>query len=171
VASWPEPDTSWENAVAAEEMSRVQHIITAVRNIRAELNVPPAATVEVYLKGEKDNLPPELPAYLERLARVGKLESGPQVEKPRYAATAVVDGWELFVPLEDLIDLEQERARLTKERERLENLLQRTAAKLQNTNFVERAPAEVVERERQKARDYRSALEKLNNHLQMLGGE
>jgi len=171
VASWPQPDASWENSAASAEMRHVQNIITAVRNIRAELNVPPGKTVEVYLKGEKDNLPPELPAYLERLARVSKFESRPQVDKPRYAATAVVDGWELFVPLEDLIDLEQERARLTKERERLENLLQRTEAKLQNTNFVERAPAEVVERERQKARDYRSALEKLNNHLQMLGGE
>jgi valyl-tRNA synthetase len=108
--------------------------------------------------------------YLQRLARVKELSFIDETARPRLSASAVVDGKELFVPLEGLIDLDVERARLQKEIDRLAGMLGGVERKLSNESFVAKAPQDVVEREREKLETFSHALEKLEKNLEMLKG-
>ncbi len=82
----------------------------------------------------------------------------------------MIGATELFVPLAGLIDLDKEREKLRREAERVGQLLASTSAKLTNENFISRAPAEVIEKERSKVENYREALERLRKNLAQLGG-
>jgi valyl-tRNA synthetase len=106
--------------------------------------------------------------YLQRLARVTALAFVSAADRPRHAASAVVQGEELFIPLEGLIDLDIERARLRKEIDRLDLLTGQIRAKLGNAGFVERAPKDVVEREREKLGSMETNLAKLRRNLDSL---
>jgi len=106
--------------------------------------------------------------YLRRLARVSELRFTQDGARPAQSASAVVDGEEVFVPLEGLIDLAVERARLQKEIDRIAGLLEGIRKKLGNESFVGRAPAEVVEKEREKERSFESNLAKLRRNLASL---
>ena len=88
--------------------------------------------------------------------------------RPKLCASSVVDGAELFIPLEGLIDIAQEQARLQKDIERVSGMLEGVQRKLNNENFVERAPKEVVDREREKLENFAHTLEKLEKNLLML---
>ncbi|HRR10368.1 MAG TPA: valine--tRNA ligase, partial [Rhodothermales bacterium] len=104
-------------------------------------------------------------AYFRQLAKVENLTSGLGLAKPPASAAVVVEGHQVFVPLADLIDLEAERARLSKEIAQKEGFLKSVRGKLGNAGFVDRAPADVVERERQKERDASLELDKLRENL------
>ena len=159
VSRWPEPDPARADAAAEAGMEALMELIGAVRTLRSEYNVPAAATVRIHL----DNLSPELAAALAveeralaRMARVESLETGPARAGSSVGAHQVLRGGvELFIPLEGIIDLGRERARLTGEIERLDGQIRSTEGKLANEQFVMRAPAEVVEKERTKAEAFR----------------
>jgi valyl-tRNA synthetase len=106
--------------------------------------------------------------YLQRLAKVTSLEFMAKSQKPRLAASAVVDGEELFVPLEGVIDVELEKSRLGKEIERVTRMVKSVSAKLSNNTFLERAPEEVIERERDKLQNFTLTLEKLEKNYSLL---
>ena len=109
--------------------------------------------------------------YLRRLARVNALTFIEEGTRPKLSASAVVDGEEFFVPLEGLINIEVERSRLQKEIDRLSTMAESIRKKLANPNFAERAPADVVAREREKLSSFELNLEKLGNNLEQLGTE
>lgn len=92
------------------------------------------------------------------MTKVESFETAPGLAKPKLAASAVVGKLELHVPLEGLIDIEAEKARLTKEIERLRDFATKLEAKLGNDNYTSRAPAEVVERDRNKLAETKEAL-------------
>ncbi len=142
------------------EMAFVQSLIEAVRNIRGEMSIPPSRELTLQIRSSDRHSEASLrrfEGYLARLARVTALVFiGPEV-RPKLAASAVVSGEELFVPLEGLIDLEAERNRIGKEVSRVEGLLNGIRAKLENQNFVSRAPQEVVANEREKLVSLRQA--------------
>lgn len=146
-------------------MEALMELIGAVRTLRSEYNVPAAAMVRIRL----DNLSPALRAALDveeralkRMARVDGLSIGAGDGASLVGAHQVLRGGvELFIPLEGIIDLERERARLTAEIDRLDGQIRSTEGKLDNQQFVTRAPPEVVEKERSKAavfRDQRARL-------------
>jgi valyl-tRNA synthetase len=169
-APWPRGRARGRDRQAEKIIEHLQEIIVAVRNIRAEMDVPPARRATLLLRVED----PKLLQHLEEnrslldLARVDRVIMGHQVEKSRTCATAVVKDVEVFVPLEDLIDLEAERVRLQKEIERISGLLGSIQAKLDNRQFVSKAPKEVVDRERTKKEELGQQLEKLKRNLDML---
>ena len=174
VAPWPEVVQTLQSPEAEAEMLFLQELIGAVRNVRSEMNVPPNRKAEVILSGLNHSQQGALErnqAYLTYLAGVETITIHPRLqEKPRQAASAVVQGAEIYVPLGGLIDLEKERERLTKEITRLQHLIQQAGKKLANENFLKRAPGDIVQKERAKKQAYESDLEKLQKNLAGLKG-
>jgi len=95
---------------------------------------------------------------------------GPDVERPKSAPRMVLEWAEVFVPLEGLLDLQQERRRLRQELHEARAGLEATLRKLDNPDFLERAPAEVIEKEKRKAQEFREKVERLEQNLQLLQG-
>jgi len=150
------PDLIDENA--EKDMAFIQEVITAIRNIRGEMNIPPSKQITVYLKTE--SLSEVQQEYIQSIAKVDKLVVDKVIDKPKGSASSVVHGCDIFVPLEGIIDLDVERNRITKEINRLEGMLIGVSKKLANEKFVNNAPAEVVEKEKAKLADWQSSLEK-----------
>jgi len=153
------------------EMSFVQQMIEAIRTIRGEMRLPPSTEIEVIMRkgsSQRSDGIHEYLGYLQRLARVRKLtvqESGP---RPPQSASAIVEGEEIFIPLEGLIDPEVEKTRLSKEIERISGMLSGTRKKLENNGFLDRAPEEIVRKEREKMESLALTLEKLERNLKTL---
>ena len=154
------------NPQADKDMEVVENIVTAIRNIRGEMNIPPSKKINVLLK--TNEVKERQIDYIKKLARVEDLRAGENVVKPKASASAIVKSAEIYVPLEGLIDLDVERQRLQKEITRLEGSLAGIEKKLSNEKFVSGAPAEVVEKERAKQRDWQENLRKLKEILENL---
>jgi valyl-tRNA synthetase len=170
--AWPSP----EDALVPEaerDMKVLQDAVTAVRNMRAEMNVPPSLEVAVSVRAPEaaGAVLRSRRALLAGLARVKELTTSPDLAKPRRAASAVVEGMEIYLPLEGLIDLEAERARLEKKQGELEKGLSAADRKLGNEEFVARAPAEVVEAERERRERLATDLAALRRNLEALTEE
>ncbi len=140
---------------AEEKVEFLGGIIRAVRNLRTELNVPPSRKVRVLLcdTGERLSLVHDHEEMVCALARAEPLEYLSQGVRPKKVATAIVDTTEVYVPLDGAVDLEEEGRRLRRALDKLETELERVRKKLANDNFTAKARAEVVEREREKARE------------------
>jgi valyl-tRNA synthetase len=170
VSSWPAVEENRFDETAEEEMSRLQEVVTAVRTIRSRMNVPPARKASLVVRCEPDSgrFFQTHEAIIRTLARIDTITTGASVDKPPHSATAVVQGMELFVPLEGLIDLQLEQERLRKRKVEIEGHLEGIRKKLANENFLTRAPLEVIDRERRKQADMTAELEKVKAHLEML---
>jgi valyl-tRNA synthetase len=167
-AAWPAPVA--RDGAAEAEMGLLMEVVVAVRAIRAEMNVPAGREAELFVRA-----PASQAAILDRgrgmlaaLARARLGEVGEGVAKPPFAASAVVGECELFVPLAGLIDLEVERRRLTRELERAGRELESTRRRLDSPQFLAKAPAEVVSRERERLGELEAAQAKLNRNLDSL---
>ena len=174
LAAWPEPNSGAIDESAERAMETVQEMVVAVRNIRGEMNVPPSKRADVVIRSSSADLLEILEenrGYLMDLGRAGELVIGSGLEKPRASASAVARDAEIFVPLEGLIDLDAERARLTKEKDRLSKFLLGLERKLANASFLTKAPQEVVARERAKKEEQETALRKIEENLSALGEE
>jgi len=171
ISPWPAADEAFFNAEAEEQMRLLQDLIGAIRNIRGEMNVPPNKRADVLIKSGDPQvlkLIEENRAYLEHLAKVQRLTASPTLAKPKRSASAVVNGFEVYVPLEGLIDIAVERLRLEREIVRLEQTLENLDRRLQSLDFRSKAPKEVVEREERKKQDFEANLEKLKSNLASL---
>lgn len=157
--SFPEFNEILVNKRAEEEIDFVQKVVTAIRNIRGEMNIPPSKQIDVILKG--DELSQHQSKYICSLARVQNLEASPSALKPKASASAITKGAEIYIPLEGIIDLDVERQRLEKEMNRLQGMLTGVSKKLSNEKFVKNAPADVVEREKVKQVDWQNSIEKI----------
>jgi valyl-tRNA synthetase len=137
------------------------------------MNVKPARRADTIIKTDSPELQELLEKnrhYIIQLGKVGRLEISPEAQKPQHAASAVVRGAEIYVPLEGLIDLEIEKSRLEKEMERLNEQIDKTARKLSNKDFTDKAPTEIVEREKAKQQEYQEMLDKIVKNLESLVG-
>ncbi|MCH7878219.1 MAG: valine--tRNA ligase, partial [candidate division Zixibacteria bacterium] len=108
--------------------------------------------------------------YFSSLAKVERMVVGVDVKKPPLSASVVVSGAEIFVPLEGLIDITKERARLEKELDNLRDHLDKLGRKLGNQDFLQNAPEDIVGRERVKKKDLEDRVEKLDRNLEQLTG-
>lgn len=145
--------------IAEKNVEFLQNIITAIRNIRGEMNIPPSKNINVILKTDKIN--EEQISYIKSIVKIDQLTVDPKIEKPKASASSVVKDCDIYIPLEGLIDLNVERNRLEKEIARISGSLEGVKKKLSNEGFVAKAPAEVIERERTKMHDWEKSLEKL----------
>jgi valyl-tRNA synthetase len=170
IRSWPEVHNNYKNDSAEKEMVFIQSLIGAIRNIRAEMNVPPGKTASLYVRS-KDHVMAILnrdQEYFSSLAKVDQILPFSSELEETVTATAVVDGTELFIPLADLIDVEKEKARLEKELNPLQGLEKSISAKLSNQNFISKAPSAVVTTEKEKLGKIQESLEKVKQNFEKL---
>jgi len=171
VSAWPGFDINYFDDQVEKDMVLIQQVIGSIRNIRGEMNVPPNKKAHVLIKSHNNgnfDLIRQNEVYLTSLSKLSDIELGSELTKPKFSASSIVADMEIFVPLEGLIDIEVERNRLTKEITRLEKQIESINAKLLNTDFIAKAPKEVVEREKQKGIDFQENLNKLQTNLQSL---
>jgi len=154
---------------AVQEMERIMEVITGVRNIRGEMGIPPLTQINIILIAEDAKTAAALREHLgfiKDLARVKEAQIVVQGERPRAAATALANGVEVFVPLEGVIeDPQKEQQRLTKELTKLLADLELTQRKLANEAFLQKAPADKVQKEREKLQEFSALKEKLEQRL------
>jgi valyl-tRNA synthetase len=170
-AAWPAARSEDLDEAAMAAMTLVQEVVSAIRNIRGELRVPPGRRIDVKLSAgpaSAELLGRNL-GYVETLALAETAEVGSGFEKPPESASALVRDVEIHVPLEGLIDAGAERRRLKKEIDKLDRLLRGLDSKLNQSAFLERAPGEVVERERLRQTEYRESLARLEASLDAIG--
>ncbi len=169
--AWPAGDTQWIDEPIEQEIELIKNMIVAIRNIRSEMNIPPAKKTNLFLAVDDKNIIDALHAHqnhFKSLARVEEVTIGARSAKPENSASAVVSGVEIYVPLEGLIDSEAERGRLQKEITRLTLQVHNIDQKLMNGDFIAKAPAQVLEKERSKRENFIQTIEKLSLSLQQL---
>ncbi|RKX29213.1 MAG: valine--tRNA ligase [Candidatus Zixiibacteriota bacterium] len=170
---WPTADGHFRNDELEHDLNQIQTVVTAVRSVRAELNVPPGRKSDLYVRVDNKAFSDLLQNHIEyfrSLVRVENLYTGVDIKKPPVAASTIISGAEIFVPLEGLIDIEVEKIRLKKELDKLSIQLEKISKKLANTDFLANAPEDVVEREKNKKSDYQQRIEKLNTNLEQILG-
>ena len=172
ISEWPEYSEELNFADDEAKMKIVMDAIRSIRNIRAEMNVPPARRAKMIFvtagETEKATLL-EGTAFFQRLA--GASDISVQADKtgiPADAVGTVIAGAEIFIPLDELIDIEKEIERLNKEKKNLEGELKRVEGKLSNEGFVAKAPAKVIEEEKAKQEKYSDMYSKIVERLESL---
>ena len=150
---------------ALDDIEWVKSFIVGIRNIRGEMDIAPSKPLPVLLKNVSEQDQSRLDVSGQYLAKLAKLESMTLLgsdEKAPASATALVGEMEILIPMAGLIDKEAELARLNKAAEKLQKDVVRTSGKLSNENFVSKAPAAVIEKEREKLADMQMQLDKIS---------
>lgn len=171
IAPWPVVDESQRDLEVESEVGVLMDLVRAVRNVRAEMNVEPARRVPAILQGDSQRC-----AIVERdqdllkvLAGISDLEIRPgETSEPDNAAAAIVPGLQIYLPLVGLVDIAKETQRLESELAKLDAEIEMFDRKLANEGFVKKAPAEVVERARQRRRDSVEKREAVVKRLEQL---
>jgi valyl-tRNA synthetase len=169
-AAWPRARKAWFDAGVEREVGFLQGVVVAVRNLRVESKLAPGRLVPVVVRATAEQLEllRRLESQLRPLARIESLTLTTDGTRPGMAASAVVEGAEIFLPLEGLIDVDEERARLGREAEKLLGDLESVKKKLRNQDFLAKARPEVVERERQRLAQLEETMEKLRRAQESL---
>jgi len=174
VAPFPEVDSRRMDEAAEFEMGLVMALVEALRSIRGENNIPPSAKVQAMV--QTDDL--EKRALLEAhapmvvlLAGLSELSLQPLGEKPKCAGADFCQGMELFIPLEGVVDLQEERLRIGREMSKTQKDLSGLLKKLENPQFAERAPREVVEKDKARIEELQAKLKKMEEHVQRISLE
>ncbi len=166
--SYPQKEDSAIDEPAEQEIAWLQSFILGVRRIRGEMNLPPGKHLPVLVQGgsAKDiERVSRWRSWLERFGRIESIQWLQTNETPPESAIALVDDLKVLIPLAGLIDKEAELKRLTKEIERIRKELPRIENKLNNPKFMERAPAQVVAKEKQKLNELQEALSRLEDQF------
>ncbi|OIN66431.1 valine--tRNA ligase [Exiguobacterium sp. KRL4] len=157
-AAWPTRNDSLDFPKAVPAFEAVQNVIRSVRNIRAEVNAPMSKQIQLMIATSDDQVQHDLEtnlSYLKKFTNASELLVERNMIAPEKAMSAIVTGAELFIPLADLINIEEEIARLNKELVKYTKEVERVEKKLNNPGFVGKAPAHVIEEEQAKAQDYK----------------
>lgn len=171
IAKWPKVAEEHNDEEAVQQMSRLVSIIRSVRNIRAEVDTPLSQKIRLFIKGDDEKIVQELnrnEIYLTHFCNPSELNIGTNIEVNEEAMSAVVTGAQIYIPLEGLIDFEEEIKRLKKELEKWQSEIDFVQRKLSNENFVKRAPEKIVEEERQKEKDYLAKYNRVKERLEQL---
>ncbi|WP_274628919.1 valine--tRNA ligase [Arvimicrobium flavum] len=163
-AAWPEPE--FVDADAAAEINWLVEMVTGIRSVRSEMNVPPSAVAPLVMIGANDETRARLARHdsaIKRLARIGEISHAEAA--PKLSAQIVVGEATACLPLGDLIDLEAEAARLHKDVARVTQEIARLFKKLSNEKYVANAPEEVVAADREKLAEFEDAQAKLQAAL------
>ena len=166
-ANWP--TAALEDEAAAGEINWLVGLISAIRSVRAEMNVPAGAKVPVMIVGAGEETKARITAHEAAILRLARAESIALADTaPAGAAQIIVGEATVCLPLAGIIDLDAERGRLGKEADKLGGEISRIEKKLGNPKFVEKAPEEVVEGEREKMAEFAERLEKVQVALKRL---
>ena len=168
---YPVCDEARVDAAADADIQWLKNVIVGIRNIRGEMNIPPGKELLAILRGgdEKDKSRlAQNEVFLKKLAKLSDIRWLADGEEPPVSATALVGDLEILVPMADLIDKAAELARLAREIDKLQKDVARIKGKLSNKAFVDKAPAAVVAKERDKVTAHQQALAKLQEQEQRI---
>jgi valyl-tRNA synthetase len=173
MANWPEPEAARDDPEARVQMGLLISLITKVRNIRSEYNIPPQTKLKLYVAARSQEalaLIAENEEAIKRLARLDEIVVGDTLPVLESAARGIVEGLEIGVPLGAVIDIAKEKDRISKEIAKKETDARNLATRLDNPSFVERAPQDVVGEARLKHTELVTEIEKLRSTLNVLTG-
>ena len=174
VAEYPVEHTEFDNQVAEKDMDNLIELIKAVRNSRSEVNAPMSSAIDILIKTKDDDTRKVFENnvdYINRFCHPKRLEIAADIEAPKLAMTSVITGAEVYLPLADLIDLNEEISRLQKEAKKLESEVTRGEKKLGNEKFVANAPEAVVAKEKEKLANYKQQLPATESRIEELKAE
>lgn len=160
VEPWPVFDKKLQSPLEESRMEIIIEAIKAVRAARAEMNVPPSRRAQLIIATKEGELFESGRAFFERLAGASEVIITADDTPPANSLAVISPGARLFMPMDQLVDMEKELARLSKERDDLLGEIKRAQKKLSNKGFLDKAPAELVENERKKAEKYQEMLDK-----------
>ncbi len=170
---WPERRAEWDFPAEEQMLEHCKDLVRGVRGVRTEMDVPPSRKAKVIIVSEDAGLRAtfgECAGLCKNLAFASEVDVRADREGiAENAVSVVISGATVFLPLEDLVDLEKERERLKKERERLTKELARSRGMLSNEKFVGRAPAEKVQSERDKLAEYEQMMARVEERMAQLG--
>jgi valyl-tRNA synthetase len=167
IAPWPDFPSSWIDPAMEQRMAQMQALVRAVREVRNRYTVDARKSLDVFVRcgaavaADFRTLSP----FITLLAGVGRLECGPEVQKPRQAAGHVHPEFEAYVSLSGLIDVEAEVKRLEKQLVEKRKHLQNAQAKLNNASFTDRAPKEIVQQQRELVADLQNQIKIMEDNL------
>ena len=168
---WPVANEAFDFAAEENAMEAVMAAVNAVRSRRSEMNVPPSRKAAMILVTETPEIYTQGAHFIKRLASVSELTvTNTAPADTEGMVTLATANAAIYMPLADLVDVAKELERLAKEKEKAEQGLMRIEAKLSNENFVSKAPANVVEGQRQQAEKYRALIEKLTESMAQMQG-
>ncbi|MCL6472651.1 MAG: valine--tRNA ligase [Firmicutes bacterium] len=170
-APWPKADVGLINAAAESDMGLIQSVTSSVRSIKSVLGIALTKPVRVLLNTTDDSKRDILErygSYIKELAWVDGLVIGFDIVKPEHSAVDVEQGVEIFVPLAGLVDIEEEKKRLTRELSKTEAEAEKSRRKLSNPQFLEKAAPAVVEKEQTKLTEFEEKISKLKKQLESL---
>ncbi len=166
LADWPEYGGGMKDEAADAEMDWVIRLVTEVRSVRAEMNVPAGAKIPLLLKGASAITLDRLKTHLDVISRMARLDSAKESDEiPEGSVQVVVDEATIILPLADIMDLDKERQRLEKEINKVAGEIKKIDAKLSNEKFMSRAPEQVVEEQRERRADAEAVSSKLQEAL------
>jgi len=171
ISPWPLYKEEYQDKDADKKMSKIMNIIKTIRNIKSDMDIPYSTKIDLYLNiTEKDKIEliRENINYIKAMLKTNLLEIGTDIKKPAYSATGVLEGVEIFIPLKDIINIPEEIARLEKRLNRIKDKLNTIFKKINNEDFLSKAPEEVIKKERNKADDLRDISQKLESNLKAL---
>lgn len=171
VAKYPEPHDEFVNDTAQHDMAFLIEVIKAVRNIRMEVNAPLSSPIDIMIQLEDDkneHILTDNSDYVKNFLHPKKLTIATKISAPKLAKTAVVSGAQIFIPLTDLVNVEDEIEKMKKEEKELEAEVQRATKKLANQGFVAHAPVAIIAKEKEKLSDYESQLESVRQRIKEL---
>ena len=171
VAKYPTPHSEFVNDQARRDMAFLIEIIKAVRNIRMEVNAPLSSPIDIMIQLEDSNnerILTENEEYVKNFLHPKNLTIAANITAPKLAKTAVIAGAQIFVPLADLVNIDDEIKRMTKEEKDLQAEVERSSKKLNNQGFVAHAPEAVINKEKAKKADYENQLQNVQERIQEL---
>ena len=170
VKDWPKIENKWINKSLEDEMEILKSLISSIRTIRSQMNVPPNKLCKMIVQcnSEQKSILNSHSLIIKSLAKIETIEMTEDSKKPSQSATAIVDNMEIFIPLKGIIDFDIEKKRLQKRIKELNNHLIGANSKLKNKEFLKRAPKNIVDREKEKKEDMVLELEKITKNYHMI---
>ncbi len=170
ISDWPKATDALNFPVETEQMEMIMNAVKAVRNKRAEMNIPPSKKASMIIVTDKADVFSKGTTFFEKLASAASVTvCADKSGVDENSVAVIVDGAQIFMPMGELVDAEKEIARLNEEKKKLIGEIKRVEGKLSNEGFVAKAPAKVVEEEKAKGEKYKQMLEKVEESLKAFG--
>ena len=167
-ANWPVFDEKFSFEKEEKELGLIMDAIKAIRNTRSTMDVPVSRKANLYIKTQYKEVFENGALFFQKLANASAVSIVDDTFAMEDAASVVSEGAQILIPMGDLVDFEKEKERLLKEKQRLEGEVKRVEGKLSNQGFVSKAPAKLIEEEKEKGEKYRAMLEKVIENLEKL---
>ena len=169
ISKWVEYDEKLNFATEEEEMEKIMSAIRAIRNRRAEMNIPPSKKSTVYVETADKNTFNNGTQFITRLAYSNNVIVDDSFEDLGNVVTIITDDAKLYIPLGDLVDFEAEKKRLQKELDQAQDKLQFIEKKLSNPGFISKAPEKVVAQNRDDAQKLQEKIEMIKHSIEEIG--